>query len=93
MKEREGEGHPQERKGICLSLEGHGGFHPVSIQDKDKEWTRRSCPLLLISTEKGDRAIYGSVSSGDRNIKNYTVGSRNTLSRLYYYVSLCVRLD
>ena len=42
MKEREGEGHPQERKGICSSLEGHGAFHPVSSQDKEKGWTGRS---------------------------------------------------
>ena len=37
-----GKGYPQERKGICLSLEEHGGFHPVSSQDKEKGWTRRS---------------------------------------------------
>ena len=40
MKEREG--HPQERKGICLRLKGHRGFHPVSSQDKEKGWKRRS---------------------------------------------------
>ena len=42
MEERVGEGHPRDRKGICLSLEGHGGFHPVSSQDKEKGWKRRS---------------------------------------------------
>ena len=58
MEERVGEGHPRDRKGICLSLEGHGGFHPVSSQDKEKGWTRKSwCgkegPLSLWALSQG----------------------------------------
>ena len=58
MKEREAEGYPQEGKGICLSLEEHGGFHPVSSQDKEKGWTKRSwggkeSPLSLWALSQG----------------------------------------
>ena len=58
MEERVGEGHPRDRKGICLSLEGHSGFHPVPSQDKEKGWTRKSwCgkegPLSLWALSQG----------------------------------------
>ena len=80
MKEREAEGYPQERKGICLSLEEHGGFHPVSSQDKEKGWMKRSwggkeSPLSLwalsqgqweANTWAGSRGAIGSDFSFDR---------------------------
>lgn len=56
MKEREAE--RKERKGICLSLEEHRGFHPVSSQDKEKGWKKRSwggkeSPMSLWALSQG----------------------------------------